>query len=413
MLEEIGKRSKEASFQLSELSTKEKNTLLVQIKDELISNQEAILDANALDMDNGVNNNLADSLLDRLLLTEERLMDMVSSIDVIIGLDDPVGRVDRMFRNDDDLLIGRQTTPLGVLGIIYESRPNVTLDASCLALKSSNTIILRGGEEAINSNREIANTIRTAIESLGYNPDFVQFIDDTSRESSNELMKLDKYVDVLIPRGGRGLIQAVKQNSTVPVIETGEGNSSIYVDEFANIDMAIDIIENAKCQRTGVCNAIESLYVHKNVDESFYEKLNEIIRKNKIKVHAEERLLEKIPGSILATEEDYFTEYLAMEMSIKTVDTIDQAIKETMVYGSGHSDSIITESYENALKYQAKVNSACVYINASTRFTDGGQFGLGAELGISTQKLHARGPVGLEELTSYKYIIFGQGQVRK
>lgn len=413
MLEEIGKRSKEASFQLSELTTKEKNTVLDQIKAELISNQEAILDANALDMDNGVNNNLADSLLDRLLLTEERLMDMVSSIDVIIGLDDPVGRVDRMFRNDDDLLIGRQTTPLGVLGIIYESRPNVTLDASCLALKSSNTIILRGGEEAINSNREIANTIRTAIESLGYNPDFVQFIDDTTRESSNELMKLDKYVDVLIPRGGRGLIQAVKQNSTVPVIETGEGNSSIYVDEFANIDMAIAIIENAKCQRTGVCNAMESLYVHKNVDQSFYEKLNEIIRKNKIKVHAEEGLLDKIPGSILATEEDYFTEYLAMEMSIKTVDTIDQAIKETMVYGSGHSDSIITESYENALKYQAKVNSACVYINASTRFTDGGQFGLGAELGISTQKLHARGPVGLEELTSYKYIIFGQGQVRK
>lgn len=413
MLEEIGKRSKEASFQLSELTTKEKNTILEQIKTELISSQEAILDANALDMDNGVNNNLADSLLDRLLLTEERLGGMVSSIDVIIGLDDPVGRVDRMFRNDDDLLIGRQTTPLGVLGIIYESRPNVTLDASCLALKSSNTIILRGGEEAINSNREIANTIRTAIESLGYNPDFVQFIDDTSRESSNELMKLDRYVDVLIPRGGRGLIQAVKQNSTVPVIETGEGNSSIYVDEFANIDMAIEIIENAKCQRTGVCNAIESLYVHKNVDEGFYEKLNGIIRNNNIVVHAEEGLLEKIPRSILATEEDYFTEYLAMEMSIKTVDTIDQAIKETMFYGSGHSDSIITESYENALKYQAKVNSACVYVNASTRFTDGGQFGLGAELGISTQKLHARGPVGLEELTSYKYIIFGQGQVRK
>lgn len=413
MLNDIGKRSKEASYELSILTSSDKNRILEEIKNQIHMDRQVILEANTVDMDNGQENNLSDSLLDRLLLNEARIDGMVSSIEDIIGLEDPIGYVEEAYKNKDDLLIAKKRTPLGVLAIIYESRPNVTLDASALALKSSNTIILRGGEEAINSNRAIANSIRRAIENLEFNPDFVIFVDDGTLESSQALMKMDQYIDVLIPRGGRGLIQAIKKNASVPVIETGEGNSSLYVDEYADIDMAVNIIENAKCQRPGVCNAIESLYIHKNIGDDFYEKLNKVIQTNNIKVHASKDLMAKISGSVEASEDDYYAEYLDLEMSVKTVEDMDQAIVKIMKYGSGHSDGIITEYYENAMTFQNRLDSACVYVNASTRFTDGGEFGKGAELGISTQKLHARGPVGLEELTSYKYIILGNGQVRK
>ncbi len=413
MLKDLGKKAKRASYDLVDLDTNDKNQILKSIQIQLEKDKDKILQENKKDMDNGKKNNLSEAFLDRLLLTPERIDDMISSLDVIINLEDPIGKIQEMKINEYGLLIGKQKTPLGVLGIIYESRPNVTLDAASLALKSSNAIILRGGEEAINSNRAIASSIRKAIEILDFNPDFIQLIEDTSRESSMALMRLNEYVDVLIPRGGQGLIQSVVENATVPVIETGEGNSSVYIDEFADIDMAINIIENSKCQRTGVCNAMESLYIHKNLPEIFFQKLNYLIDKHNITVHAEKSLMDKIPSSIEADEEDYYTEYLAMEFSVKTVNSLDEAIKETMKYGSGHSDVIVTDNYNNAMTYQRKVNSACVYINASSRFTDGGQFGLGAELGISTQKLHARGPVALEELTSYKYIIQGNGQIRK
>ena len=413
MLKDLGKKAKRASYDLVDLDTNDKNQILKSIQIQLEKDKDKILQENKKDMDNGKKNNLSEAFLDRLLLTPERIDDMISSLDVIINLEDPIGKIQEMKINEYGLLIGKQKTPLGVLGIIYESRPNVTLDAASLALKSSNAIILRGGEEAINSNRAIASSIRKAIEILDFNPDFIQLIEDTSRESSMALMRLNEYVDVLIPRGGQGLIQSVVENATVPVIETGEGNSSVYIDEFADIDMAMNIIENSKCQRTGVCNAMESLYIHKNLPEIFFQKLNYLIDKHNITVHAEKSLMDKIPSSIEADEEDYYTEYLAMEFSVKTVNSLDEAIKETMKYGSGHSDVIVTDNYNNAMTYQRKVNSACVYINASSRFTDGGQFGLGAELGISTQKLHARGPVALEELTSYKYIIQGNGQIRK
>lgn len=413
MLKDLGKKAKRASYDLVDLDTNDKNQILKSIQIQLEKDKDKILQENKKDMDNGKKNNLSEAFLDRLLLTPERIDDMISSLDVIINLEDQIGKIQEMKINEYGLLIGKQKTPLGVLGIIYESRPNVTLDAASLALKSSNAIILRGGEEAINSNRAIASSIRKAIEILDFNPDFIQLIEDTSRESSMALMRLNEYVDVLIPRGGQGLIQSVVENATVPVIETGEGNSSVYIDEFADIDMAINIIENSKCQRTGVCNAMESLYIHKNLPEIFFQKLNYLIDKHNITVHAEKSLMDKIPSSIEADEEDYYTEYLAMEFSVKTVNSLDEAIKETMKYGSGHSDVIVTDNYNNAMTYQRKVNSACVYINASSRFTDGGQFGLGAELGISTQKLHARGPVALEELTSYKYIIQGNGQIRK
>ena len=308
MLKDLGKKAKRASYDLVDLDTNDKNQILKSIQIQLEKDKDKILQENKKDMDNGKKNNLSEAFLDRLLLTPERIDDMISSLDVIINLEDPIGKIQEMKINEYGLLIGKQKTPLGVLGIIYESRPNVTLDAASLALKSSNAIILRGGEEAINSNRAIASSIRKAVEILDFNPDFIQLIEDTSRESSMALMRLNEYVDVLIPRGGQGLIQSVVENATVPVIETGEGNSSVYIDEFADIDMAMNIIENSKCQRTGVCNAMESLYIHKNLPEIFFQKLNYLIDKHNITVHAEKSLMDKIPSSIEADEEDYYTE---------------------------------------------------------------------------------------------------------
>lgn len=412
-VKELGKIAKEASYKLKKLNTAEKNKMLASIKESLLSERKKILDANEIDIKKGRENNMPEGLIDRLLLNEGRIEAMSKSIDDVIDFKDPVGRVLSMEENYAGLLIGKKTVPMGVIAIIYESRPNVTLDAAILSLKASSAIILRGGKESINSNIAIADAIRLGIKNAGYDENFVQIVKDTSRESSKELMQLKGYVDLLLPRGSASLINSVVENAKVPVIETGVGNCHIYVDQDADIENAIKIIENAKTQRIGVCNAMESLVVNENLEDKFYDLLNEVVEKYKIKVHADEKSLPKFKNAVPATEDDFGREYLDYEFSVKTVKDVDQAIDHITRYSTGHSEAILTKSYERAMKFLEGVDSACVYVNASTRFTDGGEFGKGAELGISTQKLHARGPVGLDELVSYKYIIFGHGEFRK
>ena len=412
-VKEMGKIAKEASYKLKKLKTKEKNAMLLEIKKALLSEKENILRANEEDIKKGRENNMPEGLIDRLLLTDERIEGMAKSIDEVIDFKDPVGKVLSMEENYAGLLIGKKTVPMGVIAIIYESRPNVTLDAAILSLKASSAIILRGGKESIKSNIAIADAIRLGIKNAGYDENFVQIVKDTSRESSKELMQLKGYVDLLLPRGSASLINSVVENAKVPVIETGVGNCHIYVDDECDIENAVKIIENAKTQRIGVCNAVESLVLNKNLPDKFFDLLNEVIEKHKIKVHADETALSKLKNAVKAEEDDYGREYLDYEVSVKTVDDVDEAIAHITKYSTGHSESILTESYERAMKFLEEVDSACVYVNASTRFTDGGEFGKGAELGISTQKLHARGPVGLDELVSYKYVIFGHGEYRK
>ena len=412
-VKELGKIAKEASYKLKKLNTAEKNKMLASIKESLLSERKKILDANEIDIKKGRENNMPEGLIDRLLLNEGRIEAMAKSIDEVIDFKDPVGKVLSMEENYAGLLIGKKTVPMGVIAIIYESRPNVTLDAAILSLKASSAIILRGGKESINSNIAIADAIRLGIKNAGYDENFVQIVKDTSRESSKELMQLKGYVDLLLPRGSASLINSVVENAKVPVIETGVGNCHIYVDQDADIENAIKIIENAKTQRIGVCNAMESLVVNENLEDKFYDLLNEVVEKYNIKVHADEKSLPKFKNAVLATEDDFGREYLDYEFSVKTVKNVDQAIDHITRYSTGHSEAILTKSYERAMKFLEGVDSACVYVNASTRFTDGGEFGKGAELGISTQKLHARGPVGLDELVSYKYIVFGHGEFRK
>lgn len=412
-VKELGKIAKEASYKLKKLNTAEKNKMLASIKESLLSERKKILEANEIDIKKGRENNMPEGLIDRLLLNEGRIEAMAKSIDEVIDFKDPVGRVLSMEENYAGLLIGKKTVPMGVIAIIYESRPNVTLDAAILSLKASSAIILRGGKESINSNIAIADAIRLGIKNAGYDENFVQIVKDTSRESSKELMQLKGYVDLLLPRGSASLINSVVENAKVPVIETGVGNCHIYVDQDADLENAIKIIENAKTQRIGVCNAMESLVVNENLEDKFYDLLNEVVEKYNIKVHADEKSLPKFKKAVLATEDDFGREYLDYEFSVKTVKDVDQAIDHITRYSTGHSEAILTKSYERAMKFLEGVDSACVYVNASTRFTDGGEFGKGAELGISTQKLHARGPVGLDELVSYKYIIFGHGEFRK
>ena len=412
-VKEMGKIAKEASYKLKKLKTKEKKAMLLEIKKALLSQKENILRANEEDIKKGRENNMPEGLIDRLLLTDERIEAMAKSIDEVIDFKDPVGKVLSMEENYAGLLIGKKTVPMGVIAIIYESRPNVTLDAAILSLKASSAIILRGGKESIKSNIAIADAIRLGIKNSGYDENFVQIVKDTSRESSKELMQLKGYVDLLLPRGSASLINSVVENAKVPVIETGVGNCHIYVDDECDIENAVKIIENAKTQRIGVCNAVESLVLNKNLPDKFFDLLNEVIEKHKIKVHSDEAALSKLKNAVKAEEDDYGREYLDYEVSVKTVDDVDEAIAHITKYSTGHSESILTESYERAMKFLEEVDSACVYVNASTRFTDGGEFGKGAELGISTQKLHARGPVGLDELVSYKYVIFGHGEYRK
>ena len=409
----MGELSKKAKKDFVKLSTKDKNKILENIKISMEKNRKNILDANKKDYDKGLSNNMAEGLLDRLKLDDQRIDSMISSIDQMIKLPDPIGKMTDVRTLENGLLIGKKSVAIGVLAMIYEARPNVTLDASILAIKSSNSIILRSGKEAINSSLAIASAIREGIKNTGFDENIVQIIDDTTRDSSTELMKLNGYVDLLIPRGSSSLINAVVKNASVPTLETGVGNCHLYVDKYADIEKALKIFENGKTQRIGVCNALESLVVHKDIDQSFYDGLNKIVEKYKLKVHACENSIEKIKGAIPASDEDYGKEYLDYEFSVKEVENIDEAIDHIYKYSTGHSDAIITEKIEEANKFVEEVDSACVYVNASTRFTDGSEFGFGAEIGISTQRLHARGPVGLNELTTYKYVILGEGQIRE
>lgn len=413
ILTKIGEDAKVAGRELAKLSTIEKNKILLEIKKSLLLDKEIIIEKNKLDIVNGRELGLSEGLIDRLLLDEQRVKAMAESVDTVIDLEDPIGEIRDMKSFENGLMVGQKSVPIGVIAIIYEARPNVTLDAAILAIKSSNALILRGGKEAINSNIAIANSIRKGIANAGYNENIVQLIEDTSRESSNELMRLRGYVDLLIPRGSSRLINAVVENAKVPTLETGVGNCHIYVDSSAKIEMALDIIENAKTQRIGVCNAMESLVVNSDVSDEFYKGLEKIIDDYNINVYGCEKSLEKLKNIKMASDEDFGTEYLEYAFSMKIVDSLDEGIDHVYKYSTGHSDVIVTENYENAMRFLNEIDSACVYVNASSRFTDGGEFGFGAEMGISTQKLHARGPVGLKQLTSSKYVILGNGQIRK
>ena len=412
MLTEIGKRAKDAAAKLAVTSTEDKNRILKAIADALRENCDEILTANAKDLENGRNNGMSEALLDRLMLNFDRVEGMAQGVEGVIALPDPVGKIIWETERPNGLKIKRVSSPLGVIGIIYEARPNVTSDAASLAIKSGNAAILRGGKEAFNSNSAITDIMRKAIAKEGFNPDIVELVRDTSRESATALMKMNKYVDVLIPRGSAKLINAVVENSTVPVIETGAGNCHIYVDEFADIDMATEIVFNAKTQRISVCNTAESLIIHKNIAEFALIAIKAKLDEKNVILYGDEVACEICPDIEKATEDDWATEYLDYKMSVKIVSSLEEAAEHIRKYSTGHSESIITENTENAERFMNLVDSSAVYHNASTRFTDGGEFGFGAEIGISTQKLHARGPLGLEQLNSFKYKIYGNGQVR-
>lgn len=412
MLTQLGINAKRAEKILMTASTAKKNAALESIAKALHDNREYIISENQKDIALGRENGMSESLIDRLSLDEKRVSGIVKAVHEIIALDDPVGKVLDGTTNANGLVIEKISVPLGVIAVIYEARPNVTADAAALCLKSGNSVILRGGKEAFNSNMAIAETMREAIEKAGLPKDCIQLITDTSRESSKALMTMNGYVDVLIPRGGAQLIKACTKNSTVPVIETGTGNCHVYVDEFSDLKMAADIIYNAKVSRPSVCNACESLVIHSKVAEKALPLIKEKLDAASVLIHADERAAKIISDTMPATEEDFGKEYLGYEISVKIVDNLDEAIEHIMKYTTGHSECIVTENYANARKFTAQIDAAAVYVNASTRFTDGGEFGNGAEIGISTQKLHARGPLGLRNLTSYKYVVYGNGQVR-
>lgn len=412
MLETLGRNAKEAEIVLRNLDTAKKNQVLEAVADSLIANSRELLEANAIDVKNGRENQMPEGLVDRLMLTEARIEGMAEGLRQVASLEDPIGEVIGMKKRPNGLLIGQKRVPLGVIGIIYEARPNVTADAFALCFKTGNVVILKGGSDAIHSNTAIVDCIRRTLEENGITRDAIQLIADTSRETAGEFMKMNEYVDVLIPRGGRGLIKAVVNNSTIPVIETGTGNCHIYVDESADLQMAADIVMNAKTQRVGVCNACESLLVHEKVKDTFLPVLARRLRTRNVEMRADEEAKALIPDAVPATEEDWGTEYLDYILSIKVVGGVDEAIRHINRYNTGHSEAIITKDYNNAQKFLDEVDAAAVYVNASTRFTDGFEFGFGAEIGISTQKLHARGPMGLFALTSTKFIIYGNGQIR-
>lgn len=412
MLVHLGKRAKDAEAALRTISTDKKNQVLAAVADHLVKNSEALLKANEEDVKNGKANHMPEGLVDRLLLTRERIEGMADGLRQLVDLEDPVGEVTGMKKRPNGLLIGQKRVPLGVIGIIYEARPNVTADAFGLCFKTGNVVILKGGSDAIHSNQAIVKCIRETLKAQGITEDAIQLIEDTSRETAGEFMKMNEYVDVLIPRGGKGLIKAVVNQSTIPVIETGTGNCHIYVDETADLKMAADIVINAKTQRVGVCNACESLLVHKNVKEEFLPVLGKRLLEKNVEIRGDERTRELIPEAKKATAEDWGTEYLDYILSVKVVDSVEEAISHINCYNTGHSEAIITNDYSHAQKFLDEVDAAAVYVNASTRFTDGNEFGFGAEIGISTQKLHARGPMGLPALTTTKYIIYGNGQIR-
>lgn len=408
----MGQKAKKVSQDICILSTKEKNECLRLMAKELLDSKGEIIKANEIDIEEAKKKNISKSLIDRLYLDEKRIEDMAKGLMEIIELPDPVGEVISMWKRPNNLQIGQKRVPIGVIGIIYESRPNVTCDASGLCLKSGNATILRGGSDAINSNKAIVKALRAGIKKSNLPEDVIQLVSDTNREIVEEMMKLNGYIDVLIPRGGANLIKSVVKNATIPVIETGTGNCHIYVDESADFDKAIEIIINAKTQRPGVCNAAEKLIIHENIAKEFLPKVVEALREKNVEIRGDEKSKRIIDDIILAEDEEWDREYLDYIICVKVVKGVDEAINHINNHGTKHSEAILTESYKNSQKFLERVDAAAVYVNASTRFTDGSEFGFGAEIGISTQKLHARGPMGLKELTTTKYIIYGNGQIR-
>ena len=408
----MGQKAKEASYELGVASPGQKNEALTFMAEELIKAKEEIIKANEIDRQNAIKKGITDALLDRLSLDDSRIEAMAQGLLDIVKLQDPVGEVTNMWQMPNGLQIGQKRVPIGVLGIIYESRPNVTSDAAGLCLKSGNAVILRGASDAINSNKAVAKALVEGIKRSGLPQDCVQLLEDTSRETATEMMRLNDYIDVLIPRGGAGLIKSVVQNATVPVIETGTGNCHIFVDETADLEMAKAIVLNAKVQRPGVCNAAEKLLVHEAVANEFLPTIVKALRENDVEVRGCEKAQSIVNDIKVIEEPEWHQEYLDLIIAVKVVKDVDEAIKHINKYNTGHSESIVTESYKNSQKFLQRVDAAAVYVNASTRFTDGGEFGFGGEIGISTQKLHARGPMGLKELTTTKYIIFGDGQIR-
>lgn len=411
MLERLGKNAAGAKYELQKLSTDTKNKALLAVADALVKESSLIIEENAKDIKCGEEKGMHPGLLDRLRLDESRIKGMAEGLKQVAELPDPIGEVLEQTERPNGLKIAKRRVPIGVIGIIYESRPNVTADAFGLCFKSGNVVILKGGSDAINSNIAITGVIRKALAKEGITQDAIQLIESTDRSVVQEFMKMKEYVDLLIPRGGAGLIRSVVENSTIPVIETGTGNCHIFVDESADLEKAIPIIINAKTQRIGVCNACESLVVHENIRKKFLPELKKALEEKNVEIRGDEKVQEIIT-CIPATEEDYGKEYLDYIISMKTVSSVDEAIAHINKYNTKHSEAIITENQENAEKFLNEVDAACVYVNASTRFTDGFEFGFGAEIGISTQKIHARGPMGLRELTSYKYAIIGDGQTR-
>ena len=412
MLISKGKKVKDASYILSNASTNEKNNALKEMSKALLDNTDKIIEANKIDIKNAKDKGISDTMIDRLLLNEDRVKAMSNGLCQLIALEDPIGEVTSIVNRPNGLQIGKKRVPLGVIGIIYESRPNVTCDAAGLCLKSGNATILRGGSEAINSNIAIVKALKEGIEKSSIPSGCIQLIEDTSRETASKMMQLNEYIDVLIPRGGAGLIKAVIKNATIPVIETGTGNCHVYVDKNCDFEMAKNIIINAKTSRPSVCNAEEKLIINEDIASEFLPMIVKELRDKNVEIRGDEKSRAVVDGIIEATEDDYYREYLDYIICVKIVKNIDEAINHINKYGSGHSEAIITNDYNNSQKFHQRVDAAAVYVNASTRFTDGEEFGFGAEIGISTQKLHARGPMGLKELTTNKYIIFGNGQIR-
>ena len=411
-LRQLGENAKSSATTLALMSTTDKNDLLLKMADAIEENQVAILEANKEDLTHATQNKISETMQDRLRLTSERIHSMAEEMRKVAQLDDPIGKVDHMWKNEDGLLIGKKRVPLGVIGIIYESRPNVTTDAASLAFKSGNAVILRGGKEAFVSNQKLVEILQQVLVDNGHSPYAIQFVTDTSHEVADQLMKLTDYLDVLIPRGGASLIQRVKAHATVPIIETGTGNNHIYIDKDAQLEMAKKIIVNAKASRPSVCNAAETLLIHAEVAPFFLPVIEKALVDSGVVLRADQRSLEYLETASLATDEDWDTEYLDYVLAVKIVDSIDEAITHINRHNTKHSEAIVTDSYAASQMFLNQVDAAAVYVNASTRFTDGAVFGFGAEIGISTQKLHARGPMGLNELTTTKYIIYGEGQVR-
>lgn len=409
---EIGKKAKMASGQLANLNTEQKNKVLMLVAELLEKHTDTILEANAMDLEQGKKMELKGAIVDRLTLSKERIGGIAEGLREIVQLEDPIGEIEEMKKRPNGLLIGKKRVPLGVVGVIYESRPNVTADVAGLCIKTGNVCVLRGGKEAFQSNNTIVKIFHEAISSCGLDPNMVQLVQNTSRESAVAMMKLNEYLDILIPRGGAGLIKAVVQNSTVPVIETGVGNCHVYIDKAADLDKAVAIVYNAKTHRPGVCNAAESLLVHEAVAEEVLPNIGKVLKDGGVEIRGDETTCRLIPEAVGAIEEDWATEYLDLVISSKVVGSVEEAVDHINKYGTMHSESIITENYTSAQYFLDRVDAAAVYVNASTRFTDGFEFGYGAEIGISTQKLHARGPMGLKELTTNKYIIYGSGQIR-